>query len=211
MDESIIKQLTGEYAMTVRKLYENEFGFTPVVKIWLTTNHEPVIPGTDDGIWRRLWMLPFTVQIPEEKCDTDIATKLLSESSGILNWCLAGLAQYYANRNRLVQPHTVSQATTNVRTVSDTAGLFLAMECTFEPGAGLLRSAFREIFEKWCAEEGIRRIPSGKKVAEALRERGVVDGCRTNSDRFWSGIRWKTITERDVSERSRGFQEVLVV
>ncbi|MCX6689203.1 MAG: hypothetical protein NTZ39_05895 [Methanoregula sp.] len=48
-------------------------------------------------------------------------------------------------------------------------------------------------------------------MAEALRERGVVDGGRTNSDRFWSGIRWKTIADRDVSERSRGFQEVLVV
>jgi phage/plasmid-associated DNA primase len=138
------------------------------------------------------------------ECEGDIIT-------GILNWCLAGLAQYYANRNRLVQPKKVSQATTNVRTVSDTVGLFLATECTFEPGTGLSRSAFREIFEKWCAEEGIRRIPSGKKVAEALRERGVVDGGRTNSDRFWSGIRWKTIAERDVSERSRGFQEVLIV
>ena len=95
MDESIIKQITGEYAITVRKLYENEFEFTPVAKIWLTTNHEPNIPGTDDGIWRRLWMLPFTVQIPEDKCDTAIAAKLLAESSGILNWCLFGLARYY--------------------------------------------------------------------------------------------------------------------
>ena len=57
MDEAIIKQLTGEYVITVRKLYENEFEFTPVAKIWMTTNHEPVIPGTDDGIWRRIWMV----------------------------------------------------------------------------------------------------------------------------------------------------------
>ena len=196
------------YAITVRKLYENEFEFTPVAKIWLTTNHEPKISGTDDGIWRRLWMLPFTVQIPEEKCDPDIAGKLLQESSGILNWCLAGLARYY-EKGWLVQPKKVSQATANLRTVSDTVGLFLVTECTFEAGAGLSRSAFREMFEKWCEEEGIRRVPSGKKVGEALRERGVVDGGRTNSDRFWSGVRWKTIAERDESDRSRGFQEVL--
>jgi len=61
MDESIIKQITGEYAITVRKLYENEFEFTPMVKIWLTTNHKPVIRGTNDGIWRRTWMV-FEVQ-----------------------------------------------------------------------------------------------------------------------------------------------------
>jgi len=209
MDESIIKQITGEYAITVRKLYENEFEFPPVAKVWLTTNHEPNIAGTDDGIWRRLWMLPFTVQIPEEKCDPDIARKLLSESSGILNWCLAGLSRYYANGNRLVQPRKVSQATTNLRTVSDTVGLFLAMECAFEAGAGLSRSAFREMFEKWCEEEGIRRVPSGKKVAEALREHNVKDGVKIHGDRFWSGVRWKYADERTASGLAGGIQDVL--
>ena len=134
MDEAIIKQITGEYVMTVRKLYENEFEFTPVAKIWMTTNHEPVIPGTDDGIWRRIWMVPFSVQIPEERCDPDIAAKLLSESAVILNWCLTGLSRYYANGNRLVRPKKVAQATANLLTVSDTVGLFLAGECVFEAG-----------------------------------------------------------------------------
>ena len=209
MDEAIIKQITGEYVITVRKLYENEFEFSPVAKIWMTTNHEPVIPGTDDGIWRRIWMVPFSVQIPEEKCDTDIAAKLLSESSGILNWCLAGLSRYYANGNRLVQPRKVSQATANLRTVSDTVGLFLATECSFEMGAWLSRSAFREMFEKWCAEEGIRRVPSGKRVADALRERNVTDGGKIRGERFWSGIRWKNENERIVLTKAGGFQDVL--
>ena len=164
MDESIIKQITGEYAITVRKLYENEFEFTPVAKIWMTTNHEPKIPETGDGIWRRLWMVPFAVQIPEEKCDPDIAAKLLAESAGILNWCLAGLQRYYENGNRLVQPRKVSQATANLRTVNDTVGLFLAGECTFEAGCSMSRTAFREVFVKWCEEEGIRRIPTGRKI-----------------------------------------------
>ncbi|GAB6284600.1 MAG: hypothetical protein STSR0009_08000 [Methanoregula sp.] len=209
MDESIIKQITGEYAITVRKLYENEFEFCPVAKIWLTTNHEPNISGTDDGIWRRLWMLPFIVQIPEEKCDPNIAVKLLSESSGILNWCLAGLSRYYANGNRLVQPRRVSQATANLRTASDVVGLFLATECTFEVGAGLSRSAFREMFEKWCEEEGIRRVPSGKKVADALRDHNVKDGIKIHGERFWSGVRWKNADERTACGLVGGFQDVL--
>ncbi|MEI7650230.1 MAG: phage/plasmid primase, P4 family, partial [Methanomicrobiales archaeon] len=213
MDEAIIKQITGEYVITVRKLYENEFEFTPVAKIWMTTNHEPVIPGTDDGIWRRIWMVPFSVQIPEEKCDTDIAAKLLSESAGILNWCLAGLSRYYANGNRLVQPRKVLQATANLRTVSDTVGLFLATECAFEVGAEafLSRSAFREMFEKWCAEEGIRRIPSSKRVADALRERNVKDGGKIRGERFWSGIRWKNEEERTKLAKAGGFQDILQI
>ncbi len=209
MDESIIKQITGEYAITVRKLYENEFEFTPVAKIWMTTNHEPVIPGTDDGIWRRLWMVPFSVQIPEEKCDPDIAAKLLAESPGILNWCLAGLQRYYENGHRLVQPRKVSQATANLRTVSDTVGLFLATECEIDSQGRMTRSALKEMFEKWSAEEGIRNRVTSNKFATALKERGVTDGGKVGYDRFWSGIRPKNENERIAAEKAGGFQDVL--
>jgi len=209
MDESIIKQITGEYAITVRKLYENEFEFCPVAKIWLTTNHEPNIAGTDDGIWRRLWMLPFTVQIPEEKCDLDIAAKLLQESSGILNWCLAGLSRYYANGNRLVQPGKVSQATTNLRTVSDVVGLFLATECSLEAGCKVSRMAINEMFEKWCEEEGYHQKISKKKLCTSLRELGVIDGGKSGIDRYWSGIRMKNEAERIAAEQAVSGQSTL--
>lgn len=211
MDESIIKQITGEYAITVRKLYENEFEFTPVAKIWMTTNHEPKIPETGDGIWRRLWMVPFAVQIPEEKCDPDIAAKLLAESAGILNWCLAGLQRYYGNGNRLVQPRKVSQATANLRTVNDTVGLFLAGECVLEPDAKILRMAMNEQFEKWCEEEGYRNKISKKKLFTALRELGVTDGGKSGTNRFWSGIRWRNEAERIAAEQKAIGQDILGV
>jgi len=70
---------------------ENEFEFRPGAKIFLATNHEPRIRGTDEGIWRRLWLLPFTVTIPEDKRDPGILDKLEAEGSGILNWCIEGL------------------------------------------------------------------------------------------------------------------------
>jgi len=202
MDESIIKQITGEYAITVRKLYENEFEFTPTAKIWLTTNHEPNIPETGDGIWRRLWMVPFSVQIPEDKCDTDIAAKLLGESSGILNWCLAGLASYYEKGRWLVQPKKVQQATANLRTVNDTVRLFLSTECEFEKDAKMSRSALKETFEKWCEEEGIYRRIASRKVWDSLREHGVIDGGKSGNERFWSGIRLKNEAERIAAEQN---------
>jgi putative DNA primase/helicase len=208
MDESIIKQITGEYAITVRKLYENEFEFTPMAKIWLTTNHEPVIRGTDDGIWRRIWMVPFAVQIPEDKCDPDIAAKLLTESGGILNWCLAGLKRFYENGGRLVQPRKVSVATGNLRTVSDTVGLFLLSECVFEPGGWISRMEIKETFQRWCEEEGVKQI-STKKLCTALRERGVIDGGKVGFDRVWSGIRSKNENERIAFEQRRSGQETL--
>ncbi len=209
MDESIIKQITGEYAITVRKLYENEFEFTPMAKIWLTTNHEPVIRGTDDGIWRRIWMVPFAVQIPEDKCDPDIAAKLLTESAGILNWCLDGLKRFYENGGRLVQPRKVSVATGNLRTVSDTVGLFLATECVVEAGSRISRLAMNEVFERWCEEEGYKQHISKKKLFAALRDMGVTDGGKSGIDRYWSGLRFKNEQERIAAEQAVSGQVTL--
>jgi len=96
------------------------------------------------------------------ECEGDIIT-------GILNWFPAGLAQYYANGNRLVPPKKVSQETANLRTVSDTVEMYLVTECTFEEGAKISRTAFREMLEKWCEEEGIRYPPPARKVAIILK------------------------------------------
>lgn len=67
INEGLLKQLTGDDTVTARKLYGDEFEFKPEFKLWMATNHKPVIRGTDTGIWRRIHMIPFTVQIPEER------------------------------------------------------------------------------------------------------------------------------------------------
>lgn len=60
-DEGLIKQITGGDKVTARFLYAEEFEYTPKFKIWVSTNHKPIIRGTDDGIWRRLVLIPFDV------------------------------------------------------------------------------------------------------------------------------------------------------
>ena len=67
----------------------------PTHKIDITTNHKPIITGTDEGIWRRIHLVPFTVTIPEEERDENYREKyLMPELPGILNWMLEGLKMY---------------------------------------------------------------------------------------------------------------------
>ena len=154
-------------------------------------------------------MVPFAVQIPEDKCDPDIAAKLLRESGGIMNWCLAGLKRFYDNGGRLVQPRKVSIATGNLRTVSDTVGLFLTTEFVPESGSRISRLTMNEVFERWCEEEGYRQHISKKKLFAALREMGVTDGGKSGLDRYWSGLRFRNEQERIAAERAVSGQVTL--
>ena len=83
-------ELTGSDTIAARFLYAEAFEFRPVMKIWLACNHKPEITGTDEGIWRRLRLIPFGVEIPPERRDPELQSKLRAEASGILAWAVRG-------------------------------------------------------------------------------------------------------------------------
>lgn len=61
--ESLVKQATGSDVMTARFMRAEYFDFVPAFKIFLATNHKPIIRGTDLAMWRRVRLIPFTVTI----------------------------------------------------------------------------------------------------------------------------------------------------
>ena len=65
LNEPLIKSMTGGDRIRANFMRQDTFEFRPEFKLWLSTNHKPVITGTDLGIWRRIRLIPFAVQIPE--------------------------------------------------------------------------------------------------------------------------------------------------
>ena len=60
LNESMIKQLCSTDEVMAEKKYKDPFYFTPTHMLVLYTNHLPRISGSDDGIWRRLIVIPYT-------------------------------------------------------------------------------------------------------------------------------------------------------
>ena len=91
LDEGIVKQMTGgtENKLTARFLYGREFEFSPEFKIVMSTNYKPVIKGTDNGIWRRVRLIPFTAEFTKENRDPQLTEKLRREAplAGVRRGC----------------------------------------------------------------------------------------------------------------------------
>ena len=125
LSESRVKAVTGGERMTVRRLHKDFFEFDPAFKLVLSCNSKPTIRGSDDGIWRRILIVPFDVQIPEGERVKDIHKMLLAEeASGILNWLLDGWRLW--REGGLVAPADVKAAAEEYRRDSDPIGEFLA-------------------------------------------------------------------------------------
>lgn len=117
LDETVVKQATGGDKITARFLYHEHFEFTPQFKLFLVTNHKPRITGTDEGIWRRIRLIPFTVTIPDKERDKQLREKLQKELPGILAWAVRGCLAW--RRDGLGESKQVSQATAEYRREMD--------------------------------------------------------------------------------------------
>jgi putative DNA primase/helicase len=79
LDEAKIKGITGGEPITARFMRQNFFQFVPEFKLWLVANDRPRVRGTDQAFWRRVRVIPFTVEIPLAERDLDLPTKLRAE------------------------------------------------------------------------------------------------------------------------------------
>jgi putative DNA primase/helicase len=155
--EGLVKSITGGDRISARYLYGQRFDFTPTHTVVLVTNHLPRVRGTDEAIWRRLRVVPFTVTIPPAERIPDFGA-LLAELHGqaILAWLVRGAVDYY--QHGLTEAAQVVQATFNYRQHEDVFAQFLA-ECTLEIQG---RSKVKELRLAWIGWAKVAGAPIGR-------------------------------------------------
>lgn len=152
--EAMIKLMTGGEPIMIRRMREEFVEVEPIFKLTISGNHKPNVRGTDDGIWRRLLLVPFTEQIPKDEVDPMLPAKLWQERSGILNWLIEGALDYL--NGGLREPDEVLSATAEFREESDPVRKFLDDACLVDGSSEFTRSKFLiEAFQWWQTEEGM--------------------------------------------------------
>lgn len=149
-DESLVKQLTGGDKILARFLYGSEFEYKPKFKIWMATNHLPIIRGTDDGIWRRIKIIPFNIQIPKEKVDKKLEYKLKAEYTGILNWIVQGAIMW--QQEGLEDPEAVTKVIEAYRAEMDPLDAFLEERCTTGQNYSIKARDMYDAYHEWAKE-----------------------------------------------------------
>lgn len=189
-DEERVKALTGGDRIKGRKMRQDFFEFAPTHKLFLATNHRPVVKGDDNGIWRRLRLWPFTVEIPPDEQDPELKEKLLGELPGILAFCVRGCAAW--QESGLCEPEEVLAATQAYREEQDHFGDWFA-ECCVTPEDGLDDGSFQAPARLLYQSYAKHAIQNGAKPV----------GHKRFKDRFCRrpGIKWereRTTTYRGV-------------
>ena len=145
--------------MTAKFHYAEYFEFVPKFKLFIAGNHKPTIRGRDNGIWRRIRLVPFEVTIAPAQRDPYLQEKLFGELPGILNWAIKGCLDW--QKIRLKEPKVVTEAVTDYREEMDVIGQWMGENCTvavnLESKAG---EAYRS-YKNWAEQNGYRPMAGG--------------------------------------------------
>lgn len=177
LDEGLIKQLTGGDRITAAKKYGNEFEFTADFKLWIATNHEIIIRGTDKGIWRRIRVIPFNADIPADKIDKTLRYKLRKDLPSILKWAVDGCLLW--QREGLISPQCVEVATQSYRQQMNTIERFIN-DCIEEfENYTLPANEVYQVYCAWCKINGEHQQNNtnfGKELSQRFNKKRMTRG-----------------------------------
>jgi len=182
--EALIKLATGGEPIQARHLNHDYFKFYPQFKLTISGNYRPQISGADEGIWRRVQLVPWPVTVPSDNVDRHLGDKLRDETSGILNRLLDGLRDWLGNG--LVAPESVLSATADYRSASDPLGRFLETCVEISKNDRTQSSVVHEVFCAWAKANGAS-IWSNRGLSLALAERGFK--VKQSNVMWWLGMK----------------------
>ncbi|MFN3827799.1 MAG: phage/plasmid primase, P4 family [Micavibrio sp.] len=178
--EATLKTLTGGEKMTVRHLNKGFFEFYPQFKLCLSFNNKPAIRGQDDGIWRRIVLVPFDqkfvdqeklAEFPRAKLkDRSLEGALREEAAGIFNWILDGYRLWVESGLQI--PARIRAATEEYKTESNPVNQFL-LACTRRREGGYVQATrLYEAYKLWCQDNALDPM-SQTKFGYRMKDSGI--------------------------------------
>lgn len=171
--ESFVKSITGGDVLAARRMKEDFWMMDPTWHIHVSFNDPPTISGTDDGIRRRLKIIPWGARFEGANKDDKLKDRLESERhrAAILNWCLAGMRDYLSDG--MPAAVAVAEATDTYVAEQDSLGNFLDECCSVGRGGSVRFNDFLAAYHEWLEKRGENpRGWSAKRLGNELQRRG---------------------------------------
>jgi len=197
LNETRVKSLVSGDPIAARELYQSIQEFEPTAKFFLASNHLPVVRGTDEGIWRRLVVIPFERTF-DVNIDPGLAATLRAEMPGILTWAAQGGLLWWSTK-AIPVPAAFTAPTKAYRNEQDAVRGFLE-DCTERvPDAKVEATALYHAYVAWCQEQGRAALTQGEFGSRMTKAHGPrAKGGKAKRARY-DGLQLKALEAPDES------------
>lgn len=205
MAEAVLKRVTGRDLISARFMRREFFEFKPTFLLFLATNNRPDFRGQDEGLWRRVRLIPWERYFEPGERDGRLGDQLLAEKAGIFAWAVRGAVAWYSGGLGDDKAGSVTAATVAYRESSDVLHGFLPGEYVQDTNApGVLAPRLFQEFQEWADEHNMIDLKkwSSRAFYRSLEERGVVRKRSTGGKFLVMGLRRSRPTDFDEEERA---------
>ena len=188
LNDSTVKQLCSTDDIFAEKKYKDPFSFKPCHTLVLYTNHLPRVSASDDGIWRRLIVIPFNAKITG-KSDIKNYSEYLYDNAGeaILAWVIEGSKKVIELNYQIPVPACVQEAINEYHSQNDWFGHFLADKCEVDDSYKESSSALYQVYRNYSMDCN-EYIRSTADFYFALEKAGF-ERIKVHNKRFFKGLR----------------------
>lgn len=178
-------------------MYGKDFTFKYTHKLFVFTNHEPIVTESSKGFWRRVRKVPFDYDVPSEKKDLKLPLKLQGEVEGILAWMVQGAVLWY--KEGLEVPEIVQEATQRYKEEQDILGTFIKDFCVTGERRKVKSSVLYKTYVEWLnVEMGM------KPLSQPMFKRDMADRkftCKSAKDaNYFLGLSLKRDEKQNMPE-----------
>lgn len=190
IDDNMLKLITAAKTLAARQIREAETEFRNVTALWMASNNEPRINGSDTGLRRRIKQVVMDVVLDGPAYVGPLKAHMAAhEREGILAWLIRGAVA--AERDGLVEPDVVARATDELFDSNNPVLEWLENSCIMDPDGIETGGALHSSYIDWCSR-GKRRVEyrNAKSATWARALKGVgLEPVRTSTMRGYSGVR----------------------
>lgn len=187
LNDSTVKQLCSTDDIFAEKKYKDPFSFKPCHTLVLYTNHLPRVSATDDGIWRRLIVIPFNAKITG-KSDIKNYSEYLYDNAGgsILAWVIEGARKVIEMNYAIPTPLCVQKAINEYRSQNDWFSHFLEDKCDVGDDLKESSSILYQSYRSYCIDTN-EYVRSTADFYFALEKAGF-ERIKVHNKRFFKGL-----------------------
>lgn len=191
LNDSTVKQLCSTDDVFAEKKYKDPFSFKPCHTLVLYTNHLPRVSASDDGIWRRLIVIPFNAKITG-KSDIKNYGEYLYDNAGesILAWVIEGAKKVIDLDYQIPVPACVKAAIDEYRSQNDWFGHFMEDKCETGDGFRESSSSLYQAYRNYCIDTN-EYVRSTADFYFAMESTGF-ERVTLNRKRYFKGVRLRT-------------------
>lgn len=209
--ETIFRKVASGEDTLYNEKYIPPYSKAISTKLMFSANKMPRITAESFGFYRRMLLVTFDVDVPEDKKDIELKEKILLELPGVLNWALSGLERLNSNKKFSITPY-MEKEVNQLMSDNNPVAQYIeeCIQFKFEGkdfGEDKIRVFHSYVF--WCKQHGYYSLSFrkfNKEFFDISKNYTIKDGRRITEKRenFWPNVHIVECTELDIKRDHYG-------